>query len=110
MIRWLQQRRYRQLAQRGFLVFKLGDTWYVRDPIPILFRLNQDEVAQLLQEVQASSELGQYDAGKLDRAYRVIAEIFEVPLGPQGASYQEINELMLIFQEWCETQKKSSNP
>lgn len=109
MIHWFRSWRYRTYARRGFLVFRLGSQWYVRDPIRILFRLNQEKVSEVLQAVQAQSDLGNYDPSQIDHAYQLMAEAFEIPIGPEGASYQELGELMLVFQEWFEAQKKSTN-
>lgn len=109
MIHWLRGLMLRKYARRGFLVFRIGSRWYVRDPIRILFRLNQENISEVLQAVQAQSELGNYDPTQIDRAYQLVAEAFDVPMGDQGASYQELGELMAAFQNWFEAQKKSTN-
>jgi len=109
MIRLLTKWRYARLAKRGFFVFQLGNKWYVRDPIQILLRINREDVANLLQEVQTMTTADQYDADKIEKAYRAVAEVFDLPLGVEGASYSELNDLMALFHEWFDVQKKTLN-
>lgn len=109
MIRWLQNLKYRKYARRGFFVFRIGNDWYIRDPLRILFRLNQPETLELLKAVEMQSEAEKIDPEQLERAYRLMAGIFEVPLGPHGASYQELGQLLESFKDWLDAQKKSTN-